>query len=96
MTTVSEEHQALVVDAAVPVEHASGSARVTGRRVIRASIGCYYPTASQGCDLLEVDFDVHAVVDDALYLIEGEAGDWRGFLSLATTLFIGGSFGGSE
>ncbi len=52
--------------------------RLSGVRIVPASIGAYYPPIVAGADLLQVDFDARAVRHDAVYLVESTRDDWRG------------------
>lgn len=52
-----------------------------GIHIVPASIGCFYPPAIEGPDLLRVNFDCRQFIGDALYLVEAVEGGlitWRG------------------
>lgn len=52
-----------------------------GIQIVPASIGCFYPPAIEGPDLLRVNFDCRQFIGDALYLVEAADGGlttWRG------------------
>lgn len=66
--------------------------RLSGRWLVSARIGCWYPPVIHTDDLLDVDFDVRAFCDDGLYLLElvvQEYSKWRGCRRL--TLRLDGS-----
>ena len=68
-------------EAMVPGHIAAPDEALSGRRIVPASLGCYYPPTVDTADLLDVDFDQQRLVSDGLYLVElVEQGRvvWRG------------------
>ncbi len=63
--------------------------RLTGRWLVSARIGCWYPPAIDPHDVIDVDFDVRTFRDDGLYLLEAEPvgrTHWRGCRRLGLML----------